>query len=68
MSNSGERVGSWTLLTGHGRVLVEIARDPGARMRDISAVAGLAERTVQVIVADLSELTDGQAVKLAQRP
>ena len=53
MSNSGERVGSWTLLTGHGRVLVEIARDPGARMRDISAVAGLAERTVQVIVADL---------------
>jgi hypothetical protein len=46
MGNSGERDGSWTLLTGHGRVLVEIARDPGARMRDISAV-------VQVIVADL---------------
>jgi DNA-binding IclR family transcriptional regulator len=53
MGNSGERDGSWTLLTGHGRVLVEIARDPGARMRDISAVVGLAERSVQVIVADL---------------
>ena len=45
--------GSWTLLTGHGHVLVEIARNPGARIRDISTVAGLTERTVQAIVADL---------------
>ena len=41
------------LLTGHGHVLVEIARNPGARIRDISAVVGLTERTVQAIVADL---------------
>jgi hypothetical protein len=34
-------------------VLVEIARNPGARIRDISAVVGLTERTVQAIVADL---------------
>jgi len=34
-------------------VLVEIARNPGARIRDISAAAGLTERTVQAIVADL---------------
>jgi MarR family len=53
MSDSGERGGSWTLLTGHGHVLVEIGRDPGARIRDISAAVGLTERTVQVIVADL---------------
>ena len=45
--------GSWTLLTGHGHALVEIARNPQARMRDISAVVGLTERTVQAIVADL---------------
>ena len=45
--------GSWTLLTGHGHVLVEIARSPTARIRDIAAVVGLTERTVQVIVADL---------------
>jgi MarR family len=45
--------GSWTLLTGHGHVLVEIARDPEARIRDISAAVGLTERTVQAIVADL---------------
>ena len=54
MSVSDERTGNWTLLTGHGRVLVEIARNPGARVRDISAVVGLTERTVQAVVADLA--------------
>jgi Winged helix-turn-helix DNA-binding len=53
MSRPGERDGSWTLLTGHGHVLVEVARNPGARIRDISAAVGLTERTVQAIVADL---------------
>ena len=53
MSSPDEHGGSWTLLTGHGHVLVEIARNPQARMRDISAVVGLTERTVQAIVADL---------------
>jgi DNA-binding IclR family transcriptional regulator len=53
MSEPGDSGGAWTLLTGHGHVLVEIARDPGARIRDISAAVGLTERTVQAIVADL---------------
>jgi len=53
MSPPDERGGSWTLLTGHGHVLVEIARDPDARMRDIAAAAGITERSAQVIVADL---------------
>jgi DNA-binding MarR family transcriptional regulator len=53
MSDLGARGGSWTLLTGHGHVLVEIARDPEARIRDISAAVGLTERSVQAIVADL---------------
>ena len=41
------------LLTGHGHVLVEIARSPKARIRDLAAVAQLTERTVQAIVTDL---------------
>jgi len=45
--------GAWTLLTGHGHVLVEIARNPEARIRDISPVVGLTERSEQAIVADL---------------
>lgn len=40
----GDSGGSWTLLTGHGHVLVEIARNAQARIRDIAAAAGIAER------------------------
>ena len=53
MRDPDDRGGGWTLLTGHGHVLVEIARNPRSRIRDLSAVAGLTERTVQAIVADL---------------
>lgn len=41
------------LLTGHGHVLVEIARHPESRVKDISEVAGLTERTTAAIIADL---------------
>jgi DNA-binding MarR family transcriptional regulator len=53
MNDPSQRGGAWTLLTGHGHVLVEIARNPQARIRDISPVVGLTERSVQAIVADL---------------
>jgi MarR family protein len=53
MSAPDKRGGSWTLLTGHGHVLVEIARNPTARIRDISAAADITERTAQAIVSDL---------------
>jgi len=53
MSDRNQSGGTWTLLTGHGHVLVEIARSPDARIRDISPVVGLTERSVQAIVADL---------------
>ena len=53
MSDRDESGGPWTLLTGHGHVLVEIARNPDARIRDISPAVGLTGRTVQAIVADL---------------
>jgi DNA-binding Lrp family transcriptional regulator len=53
MSDQNHSGRTWTLLTGHGHVLVEIARNPEARIRDVSPVVGLTERTVQAIVADL---------------
>lgn len=45
---------TWTFLTSHGRVLLCLARDPGARMRDVAARAGITERTAQAIIADLA--------------
>jgi DNA-binding MarR family transcriptional regulator len=44
---------SWTFLTNHARVLILIARDSEARLRDLAAICDVTERTVQAIVADL---------------
>lgn len=43
----------WTFLSNHGHVLVSLAKDPGARMRDVAEVVGITERAVQQIVHDL---------------
>jgi DNA-binding MarR family transcriptional regulator len=46
---------SWSFLTAHARVLVCIARDPGARLRDLAVSAGITERSAYAIVTDLAE-------------
>ena len=43
----------WTFLSNHGHVLVSLAADPDARVRDIAERVGITERAVQMIVADL---------------
>jgi hypothetical protein len=45
----------WGFLTAHARVLVAVARTPDARLRDIAATAGVTERRVFGIVADLAD-------------
>jgi hypothetical protein len=47
-------VDSWNFLTNHARVLLCIARDPGVRLRDLSAGLGITERSAHAIVADLT--------------
>jgi DNA-binding MarR family transcriptional regulator len=44
---------TWTFLSNHGQVMLVIARDPDARIRDIAAAVGITERAAQRIVADL---------------
>ena len=44
---------SWTFLSHHAQVLLCIARDPDARLRDIATAVGITERAVQAIVNDL---------------
>ena len=46
---------NWTFLTNHARVLLLIAHDPGARLRDIGASVGITERSAYGIVTDLAE-------------
>ena len=45
---------SWSFLTNHARVVLRIAQDPGARLRDIAAAVGITERSAYGIVTDLT--------------
>jgi hypothetical protein len=47
-------VTSWSVLTSHARALLCIARDPGARLRDIAAGLGSTERSAHGNVTGLS--------------
>ena len=60
-------VGSWTFLTNHAVVLIYLSRNPGARLRDIAAYAGITERAVQQIVRDLAEAGYLTATRVGRR-
>jgi DNA-binding Lrp family transcriptional regulator len=45
----------WTFLSNHAHVLVCLALDRHARLRDVAASVGITERAVQKIVSDLEE-------------
>ena len=45
---------NWSFLTNHARVLMCLAHDPGARLRDIAASLGITERSAYGIVTDLA--------------
>ena len=44
----------WSFLTNHAKVLLAIAQDPGARLRDIAAALDITERSAYGIVTDLT--------------
>ena len=45
---------NWSFRTGHARVLLCIAHDPGVRLRDLAASVGITERSAYAIVTDLT--------------
>ena len=44
---------TWTFLTNHGHVLIYLARNPDARVRDIADAVGITERATMAILGDL---------------
>jgi DNA-binding IclR family transcriptional regulator len=46
----------WTFVTSHTQVLLCVAQDPDARLRDVADQVGITERAAQRIVADLVEV------------
>lgn len=57
----------WTFLSNHGHVLICLARDPDARLRDVAMAVGITERAVQKIVSDLEEGGVVQRVREGRR-
>jgi len=53
--SSDRHAPTWTFLTNHAHVLICLAEDPFARLRDIAARVGITERAVQRIVGELEE-------------
>jgi predicted ArsR family transcriptional regulator len=46
---------SWTFITSHGSILLEVAREPNATVREIASGAGVTERQAHRVLADLAE-------------
>lgn len=57
----------WTFLSNHGHVLVCLAGDPDARLRDVAVAVGITERAVQKIVSDLEEAGVVERVREGRR-
>jgi DNA-binding MarR family transcriptional regulator len=49
-----EATPSWSFLTNHAQVLLCIAHDPGARLREIGEAVGITERAAHRIVGELA--------------
>ena len=48
-------MGDWTVFSNHGHVLVCLAKNNEARLRDVAADVGITERAVQKIVRELQQ-------------
>lgn len=58
---------SWTFFTNHGHVLVYLARNPDARVRDIAGEIGITERATQAILSDLTQSGYVTATRVGRR-
>jgi DNA-binding MarR family transcriptional regulator len=45
----------WTFLSNHAHVLVCLAENPGARLRDVADRVGITERSAQRLITNLDE-------------
>ena len=53
VDGGGRKASRWGFLTNHAHVLVCVAQDPEARLRDIAAAVGITERATHRIVSEL---------------
>lgn len=49
------KLSTWTFLTNHAHVLLRVADNPNARLRDVAVQVGITERAAQRIVTELEQ-------------
>jgi DNA-binding MarR family transcriptional regulator len=59
--------GHWTLLTSHGFVLVYLASQPNATVREVADSLGLSERRVATVIHDLEQAGIVRATRHGRR-
>ena len=67
MAGGAQQAEHWTFLTNHAHVLLCVARDPEARLRDVALAVGITERATQRIVADLADAGYLQRSRVGRR-
>ena len=55
MAQNTDLARHWTFLSNHGHVMIQLARDPNLRIRDIAEAVGITERSAQAILVDLEQ-------------
>lgn len=55
MSKINHLNGSWTFFSNYAHVLVCLAEDPSARLRDVAEQVGITERAAQRIIGHLED-------------
>jgi predicted transcriptional regulator len=58
---------SWTFLSNHGHVIVQIKQQPDIRLTDLALQVGITERRVREIIADLREAGCLEVTKSGRR-
>ena len=56
---------SWTFLSNHGHVIVQLAKHPDIKLAELAQVVGVTERHVRAIVNDLREAGYIEVLKMA---
>jgi len=63
----GEATGDWTFFSNYAHVLVCLAEDPQARLRDVADRVGITERTAVRLITQLDEASILKRVKDGRR-
>jgi predicted transcriptional regulator len=58
---------SWTFLSNHGHVIVQISQQPDVKLTDLAAQVGVTERRIREIIADLRDAGYLEVTKSGRR-